>query len=68
MEFKESDFFSNLKNNENIFDLNLDDYNNYKISYKYFYNDEIKEKVYKFYKNDFMFFNKYGIDYKQLGI
>lgn len=49
---------------KNIFDLNLDVYNSYKISYKYFYDEEIKEKVYDFYKNDFLLFSKYGIDYE----
>ncbi len=46
-----------------IFDVNLDLYQNYKISPKYFYNEELKEKVYNFYKNDFDFFKKFGFDY-----
>jgi hypothetical protein len=30
---------------------------------KFFYNEEIKQKVYEFYKNDFIFFKNLSKDY-----
>ena len=47
-----------------VYDLNIDEYINYKIDIKYFYNEKIKEKVTKFYTEDFTFFSQNGIDYK----
>ncbi len=46
-----------------IFDKNVDSYSNCKISPKYFYNNELKDRVYNFFKNDFDFFKKFGFDY-----
>lgn len=46
-----------------VYDLNVDDYNDYNVDIKYFYNEEIRKKVFNFYVNDFIFFNKIGIDY-----
>ena len=46
-----------------VYDLNMDDYYDYKIDNKYFYNKELKYKIYKFYECDFIFFNENGIDY-----
>ena len=48
---------------QNIFDLDMDIYYNYNVPIKYFYNKEIKNKVYEFYKNDFLFFKEYGFNY-----
>lgn len=50
--------------NQHVFDLNMEDYYDYKIETKFFYNDELKKKVFEFYKNDFLFFSKFGFDYK----
>jgi len=46
-----------------VYDLNIDEYIDYNIDIKYFYNKEIKEKVFNFYINDFTFFKENGIDY-----
>lgn len=46
-----------------VYDLNIDDYIDNNIDIKYFYNEEIKEKVFNFYIEDFNFFNENGIDY-----
>jgi len=47
-----------------VYDLDIDEIVNYNIDIKYFYNEEIKNKIFTFYKNDFNFFNKYGHNYK----
>lgn len=47
-----------------VYDLNMDDYFNYNISYDQYYNKELKQKVYEFYKDDFIFFQKYGLNYQ----
>ena len=49
--------------NNYVYDLNIDDYIDYNIDIKYFYNEEIREKVFNFYINDFSFFKENGIDY-----
>jgi hypothetical protein len=46
-----------------IYDLNIDDYIDYDIDIKFFYNKKIREKVFDFYINDFIFFKENGIDY-----
>lgn len=46
-----------------VYDLNLDDYVTSNVSIKNFYNEEIKQKVFNFYINDFNFFYENGIDY-----
>lgn len=46
-----------------VYDLNIDDYIDYIVDTKYFYNQQIKEKIFNFYINDFKFFYKNGIDY-----
>ena len=48
---------------EPVYDLDMDIYYDSNVDMKYFYNEEIKNKVYHFYKNDFLFFNHQGIDY-----
>lgn len=39
--------------NENIYDVNIDDYFAYDVEFESFYNPEIQQKVYDFYKKDF---------------
>ena len=46
-----------------VYDLNIDEYIDYNVDIKYFYNKEIKEKIFNFYNKDFIFFNENGIDY-----
>jgi hypothetical protein len=46
-----------------VYNLNLDTYNECNVDLKYFYNKEIQNKIFKFYKRDFIFFNKVGINY-----
>jgi hypothetical protein len=52
--------------NKYVFDLDLDDYYEYNIDIKYFYNKKIKEQVYNFYKNDFDFFRENDINYEDI--
>ena len=47
----------------NIFDLDIQSYVNFNVSNEYFYNDRIKNKIYNYYKNDFIFFSKNGFNY-----
>lgn len=49
--------------NEYIYDLNIDEYVNFNINIKYFYNEDLKKKIFEFYKKDFIFFAENGIDY-----
>ena len=49
--------------NKYVYDLHIDDYEHYNIDIKYFYNEEIREKLFNFYINDFSFFKENGIDY-----
>ena len=47
----------------NIYDLHIDDYIEYNIDSKSFYNEEIEEKVFNFFIKDFKFFEENGIKY-----
>jgi len=49
--------------NKPVYDLSMEDYYEYNVDLSCFYNEELKSKVYSFYENDFIFFNKLGIDY-----
>ena len=53
----------NIDMNNYIYDLNMDEYCTYNVDYKYFYNEELKQKIYNFYKSDFDFFQKIGFEY-----
>jgi hypothetical protein len=46
-----------------IYDNDLHDYHQYDFPLKYFFNDDIKNKIIKFYLNDFIFFNRVGFNY-----
>ena len=48
-----------------VYDLPVEDYFQHSVDIKYFYNEEIKQKVYDFFVNDFTMCNEYGIDYTQ---
>ena len=47
-----------------VYNLDMKEYFHFKVPTKYFYNDILKQKIYSFYKKDFMFFKKFGINYK----
>ena len=49
--------------NKYVYDLHIDDYEHYNIDIKYFYNEEIREKLFNFYINDFSFFKENSFDY-----
>ena len=53
----------NIIINKPVYNLNMDEYSNNKVETQYFYNKELKEKIFHFYKNDFIFFQENGIDY-----
>lgn len=46
-----------------VYDLYMMQYIDFNVDTKYFYNKEIRYKVFNFYKKDFIFFNQNGIDY-----
>jgi len=54
--------------NEIVYDLYINDYYEYNVEVKKFYNEEIKQKVFKFYENDFTFFSGLGFDYTNFQI
>ena len=49
--------------NSNVSFLDMNKYLNKNVPLENFYNEDIKSKIYEFYKNDFLFFKKNGIDY-----
>ena len=49
---------------EYIYDKPNIEYRYRKVAVKYFYNDDIQRKVYDFYEQDFIYFKKFGFDYK----
>ena len=49
--------------NNYVFNLNIDFFIDYNIDIKYFYNEEIRKKVFNFFIKDFIFFKQNGIDY-----
>ena len=46
-----------------LFDLYIDEFIDCIFDIKYLYNQEIKEKIFNFYKTDFMLFKENGFDY-----
>lgn len=50
--------------NEHVYDVDMDEYIMYDIEIPYFYNEDIQKKIYDFYKKDFEFFKKYGVQYE----
>jgi len=49
--------------NDYVYDLDMSIYHSFNTNTKYFYNTDVKDKIYNFYKNDFLFFKLSGIDY-----
>ena len=56
-------FYFHIIFDKPVYNLNIDDYIDYNIDIKNFYNEDIKIKVFNFYKNDFIFLKENGIDY-----
>lgn len=56
---------NNIIYNNYVYDIDLNEYFNFDVDIKFFYNEDLKNKVYNFYKNDFDFFMSNGIDYKK---
>lgn len=46
-----------------VYDLDMSEYFTYDVDVKLFYNDEIKNKIFKFFENDFTFFKSLGLNY-----
>ena len=46
-----------------VFDLSLDEYFEFKVPLDCFYNEHLTQLVYKYYKNDFNFLKRNGLDY-----
>lgn len=46
-----------------VYNVNIDEYYLSNVAIKYFYSQELKNKILKIYKNDFMFFLNNGFDY-----
>jgi hypothetical protein len=46
-----------------VYDLPMIMYYNSNVNFKYFYNENLRNRILKFYKNDFAFFYNLGIDY-----
>lgn len=44
--------------NEYVYDMEQEEYIESNVDYKYFYNDELKKKIYNFYMNDFIYFDR----------
>ena len=51
---------------EYVYNLDKNEYINYNIHINKFYNKDLKDKVYNFYVNDFLFFKEFGFDYNLL--
>jgi hypothetical protein len=51
---------------KDVYNLDMKLYYEYNVNIKYFYSEDIKKKVYEFYKNDFIFFKSHGFDYESI--
>jgi len=49
--------------NKHVYNSYMITYLNSNVDLKYFYNAELKQKIFNFYKNDFIFFKNVGLDY-----
>jgi hypothetical protein len=48
---------------ETVEDIDISEYYDYNVEYKQFYTNAIKNTIYTFYQNDFLFFKELGFDY-----
>jgi len=46
-----------------VYNLDISEYYFNDVDIKYFYNEDLKNKIYEFYKEDFIFFSSFGINY-----
>lgn len=53
----------NINIEKHIYNDDMTEYLNSNVETRFFYNKDLKDKVYEFYKNDFIFFNDNGINY-----
>ena len=49
-----------------VYDLQMNKYFEKNVTIQQFYNEDIKQKIYLFYKDDFDFFKKFGINYDDI--
>lgn len=49
-----------------VYDLDMSEYDSFKVPTKYFYNKDIKEQIYNYYYDDFIFFKNNGINYNYI--
>jgi hypothetical protein len=54
---------SKNKLNKFIYDLEPEEYKMFEVDIKYFYNEELKDKIYNYFIDDFLFFESKGFDY-----
>lgn len=59
-------FKSTLDFETDVYNLDMCIYNNYNIPIKNFYNEDIRNKILNFYKNDFFFFKELGFEYEAI--
>jgi hypothetical protein len=50
---------------EPVYDVDMSKYYEFNVDSKYFYSEELKNKVYSFYENDFVFFSERGLSYNK---
>ena len=48
---------------DSVYNLDINKYIKYNVPINNFYNKELKDKIYKFYSNDFLFFEAFGFYY-----
>lgn len=48
---------------KDVYSLEMSEYIDFKVDTKNFYNNELKDKVFKFYEKDFAYFNLFNINY-----
>lgn len=51
-------------NGDSVYNLDINKYIKYNVPVNNFYNKELKDKVYNFYKKDFLFFKEFGFYYE----
>jgi len=52
-------------NGDYVYNLDINEYIKYNVPINKFYNKELKDKVYNFYVNDFLFFGDFEFDYEK---
>ena len=60
---KQNKEYKNILANKYIYNIPYKNYKNYKVKDCYYYNENLKNKVYNFYKRDFEFAKHFNVDY-----